>query len=173
MEEQINHINIINDMVTNNSSNEDISREIVRFCNRYNYTPVYFVREGIIDVDMRGYWWNDVYPYTLLMCGVYMRDVEMVSELLELGADVDTIYTLEINVFEALLEGRSIYDTNWDMDRMKLVNTIFEILLPYNPPLTITPNARHLFNTEWGYIKHPEIFKNIINIVNINNKIQT
>ena len=159
------HFNNIKNMAGNIDSN-DLSIEIVKFCNKYDVSPVHFVREGVIDVDMKGYWWNDIYPYTLLMCAVYMRDADMVWELLELGADVNTIYTLDINIFDALLEGQSIYDTELDLDRMKLVNTIWEILKPYNPPRTITQNTRTLFNTEWKYINHPDIFSEIIDIVN-------
>ena len=157
------YIDIVRNMVRNNIEKSSIIEEIIDISDKYYINPIEFVRAGLIDVNTVGCWTKYGSPESLLMCSISILDVDGVRDLIALGADV----TRETEILDELLYA----GVHPEFGNLQHVNTIWQIIKPFNPPICLSETAIENFN-KGHYINHPEMFSDIINIVKSSNIIQ-
>ena len=151
------HIKTIRNMVANNIEKSVIVNKIIEISDKYYISPIEFVKAGLIDVNTVGCWTKYGSSESLLMFSISILDVDGVRDLIALGADV----TRETEILDELLYA----GVHPEFGNLQHVNTIWQIIKPFNPPICLSETTIKNFN-KTDYINHPEMFSDIINIVN-------
>ena len=124
-----------------------------------------FLAAGQMDIDEIARWPNDSHGMTtLLLSAAEFRDDELLSGLLELGANVDA--TCEracggFGVIDTIILG---HNPQCNKDTCKRVNKCLDAILPYKPSMVMKPFVKQSFHgNEWPGFKKDERIAKFVN----------